>query len=575
MDNWRRLKKKFRDGSTEEVKKEAAWLLKYMIRYRRQICGYLALGIAGTLTGLVSGVTSKYLIDAVTGYRRELLIRMMGLMTLTGIGGILLNGITNRVLTRISLKVSREMLCEVFQKILSTQWECMNRYRSGDLLSRLHTDISVVSGSILGWMPSLATKLVHFIGSLAVICYFDPVMGAIAMASAPVTAFASKALIGRMRTFTRKMRAASSDMMEFSQESFSQIQTIKAFHLSDVFMNRLDSVQKGYIDTTLEYNLFSVRTSLLMSLLSMGVSLVCIAWGAYGLWTGRITYGTMTLFLQTAKALEADFSALIRLVPAAVSAATSAGRIMDITELPKEDEGDRENIAAIEREGGLCVELSDVCFSYDEERRILDHIQFSLSPGELTGIRGHSGSGKTTLLRILLGLVRIDKGKAVIRSASGREEALGAGTRGFFSYVPQGNTIFSGTLADNLRMMKPEASDEELREALITACAWEFVEQLPGGMYSVIGERGLGLSEGQSQRIAIARAVLNRSRILLLDEATSALDQDTGRRVLENLRQRLPDTACILVSHKAEALKTCGRVYILDGNGNMREEKKS
>lgn len=575
MNNWKRLKEKLRDGSAEEIKSEAAWILRYMLRYRKHICGYMVLGIAGTLTELASGVTSKYLIDAVTGYRKELLIRMMALMAFTGIGRILLNGVTSRVLTKISLKVNREMLCEVFQKILSTQWEYMKRYRSGDLLSRLHTDISVVSGSILGWMPSLVTKLVHFIGSLAVIFYFDPVMGAIAMASAPVTAFASKTLIGRMRSFSRKMRAASSNMMEFSQESFSQIQAIKAFHLSGVFMNRLDRVQNEYIDTTMEYNLFSVRTSLLMSLLSMCVSLGCIAWGAFRLWTGRITYGTMALFLQTAKTLEADFSALIRLVPSAVSATTSAGRIMDITELPKEEEGDRENITAMECEGELHVELSDVCFSYDGKRRVLDHIYFSLESGELTGIRGHSGSGKTTLLRILLGLVRIDGGKAVIRSASGREESLGAGTRDFFSYVPQGNTIFSGTLADNLRMMKPEASDEELREALRTACAWEFVEQLPEGMYSVIGERGLGLSEGQSQRIAIARAVLNRSRILLLDEATSALDQDTGRRVLENLRERLPDTACILVSHKAEALQLCGRVYILDGNGNMREVRNS
>ena len=370
-----------------------------------------------------------------------------------------------------------------------------------------------------------------------------------------------------MRYFNKKTREVSSDLMAFNEESFQSIQSIKAFDLIDLFNNKLIKMQNKYKEVSLDYNKFSIATSSFMSLVGMLVSYSCFGWGVYRLWTGHITYGTMTLFLQLSGTLSSSFNSLVGMVPSAISATTSAGRLMDFFDLPNEELLDDEKVQYIEKNTknkGLTVELSDVMFNYDENKVVFKDASIVANPGEIVALVGPSGEGKTTMVRILLALINIKKGKAVVRDIDGVECNISADSRKFFAYVPQGNTMFSGTVADNMRMVKEDATDEDIISALETACAYDFIKQLPDGIYSMVGEKGIGFSEGQAQRLSIARALLRRSPILILDEATSALDVYTERLVLKNIMDMGYARTCIVTTHRPSVLNLCDRVYKID-----------
>ncbi|MFR8317348.1 MAG: peptidase domain-containing ABC transporter [Catenibacillus sp.] len=558
--------KRFSTGQLKEMRAEACWILKYVLKYKKAVLFYMFVGVSGTLMRLAGSLTSKYVIDAVTLHKAGLLLFMAVLFALTGLGRIVMNGMMTRMLARISLTVNQEILGDVYERILCVQWDAMNRYHSGDLLNRINADVSAVSGSVLGWFPSLITKSVHFLGSFIIIFYYDPIMALIALASAPVTVLLSRTLLKSMRTYNKKMRQAAGDLMSFTDESFQKLQTIKSLNLIDLFKERLKAVQGQYKDIALDYNEFSVRTSVMMSVLGMGISFACMGWGVYRLWTGFITYGTMAMFLQLARSLSADFSALVKMVPSAVGALTSAGRIMEVTDLPEEDGGNQAVIEAVaaEADQGLSVILENVCYAYPECEPVLENLNFQASSGEVVALVGASGSGKTTLLRLILGIIKAQSGNAGLYNNDGTSVPLSGGTRRLMAYVPQGNTLFSGSIADNLRMAAPNASDRELEMVLRSACAWDFVCKLPDGMYSIIGENGQGFSEGQAQRIAIARALLKRAPVILLDEATSALDETTEQKLLENIREYISNCTCIIVTHRTSILKICTRVYHME-----------
>ena len=282
----------------------------------------------------------------------------------------------------------------------------------------------------------------------------------------------------------------------------------------------------------------------------------------YLLWSGRIVYGTMTLFLSQSAKLSTTFRSLVGVVPAFLTSAVSARRIRELTELAREPR----IVGGVDvGQGGFSVCMEDVHFSYGGEP-VVRNAQFLARPGEIVALVGPSGGGKTTMLRLMLGLVRPGQGRVYLRSADGVETAAGMDVRPLIAYVPQGNTVLSGTIADNLRLVRPEATEEEMERALRLACAWDFVSRMPQGLESSVGERGRGLSEGQAQRLAIARAILKDAPVLLLDEATSALDVATERQVLRSIVAGCPDKTCIITTHRPTVLGLCGRVYrVLDG----------
>lgn len=578
MEFIKKVIKKIKDGMLQEMYEETKWMYTYAKKYKFQIVFYICLGIMTTLMGLASSVGSKYLIDAVTGQDTGNIALIAIFIVSMGLFSIGINAVTTMISARINIKVNNEIQAEVYDKILVADWISMKEFHSGDLLNRLNGDVNTVASSILSWIPSLITRGVQFLGILAIILYYDPTMAVIALGSAPVMVIVSKTLMKKMRNYNKRMREVSSEVMSFNEESFQNIQSVKAFDLVEFFSNRLRNVQQNYKDVYLDYNKFSVYTSSFMSVVGMFVAYACFGWGVYRLWTGHITFGTMTLFVQLSSQLSSSFKSLVSLVPSAISATTSAGRIMEFFKIKNETKLDDEKVRLIQNNTqgkGLSVELEDVNFSYNSTKIVFKNANIVANPGEIVALVGPSGEGKTTMVRLLLGLINAKSGSAVIKDINGISCKISSETRRFFAYVPQGNTIFSGTIADNMRMVKPDASDDEIIDALKTACAYDFVKKLPQGINSKVGERGGGFSEGQAQRISIARALLRKSPILLLDEATSALDVFTERQVLRNIMNSGYARTCIVTTHRPSVLTMCDRVYRIDsGDVSDIDEKE-
>ena len=563
MALFQKIKQRIRDGALREFVQEVKWLWQYIRRYRAAVLIHILLGVLGILMSLASSVASKFLIDAVTGYHIGTIggaaAAMVGMM----LGNIAMRSISSRVGAVLNVRIQNEVQAEVYGRILSTDWESVEQFRSGDLLNRLNSDAGAVSGSVTGFIPSFVASLVQFVGAFGIMLYYDPTMAVIALLGVPVSVICSRVMVGRMRRYNQQMKAIHSDVISFQEDSFENLTSIKSFGITAQFCRKMEQLQKVYKDAYLDYNLFSVYTSAFMSVVSMAVSAGCFGWGVYRLWSGTISYGSLTMFLQLASTLGGAFSSLIGLVPSAISVSTSAGRIMSVVQLPRETCAEADGIL---HETDVTAHLSGVCFAYQTGERVLQDIDLTAAPGELVAISGPSGSGKTTILRLLLGLVSPQNGTAEVIGGSGRHYTASAATRAAFAYVPQGNSIFTGTIADNLRLIKPEATDEELEDALKIACAYQFVNELPGGLQYRVGGRGKGLSEGQAQRIAVARAILRRAPVLLLDEATSALDEQTEEQMLCNLMQSGVVRTCIVVTHRPSTRKFCTSSYaVCDG----------
>ena len=568
MGLYHEIKQKIDSGKADFLS-EIQWLWQYVCRYKGTILIHILLGVLGILMGLGSSVASKFLIDAVTGYKSGTIGLAAALMIGMQLGNIAMKSMASRVGAVINIRVQNEIQAEIYDRILATNWEAVEQFRSGDLLNRLNSDAGTVANGVTSFIPSLISGTVQFLGAFCIILFYDPAMALIALLGVPFSALASRLLIRRMRDHNRSMKAIHSDVMSFEEDSFQNLTSIKAFGITELFFGKMAAMQQKYRDTYLDYNRFSVRTSALMSLMGMVVSAACFGWGAFRLWSGVITYGVMTMFLQLASMLGSACSSLIGLVPTAISISTSAGRIMAVVQLPSESPAVE---PAFQQEHAFSIQLENVRFSYQSSASVLHAASLTARPGELVALTGPSGEGKTTMLRILLGLVQPQQGTAELIGESGRRYTLSAGTRTAFGYVPQGNSMFAGTIADNLRLTKPDATDAELEAVLRIACAYEFVQELPGGLYYTVGGHGKGLSEGQAQRIAVARALLRRAPILLLDEATSALDQETEQRMLQNLMKSGMVRTCILVTHRPGSKQFCSRSYYIC-QGQIYEEK--
>ena len=418
----RKLRDRLQGATLHDLWVETRWVLHHSKRYRRSIAAYVLLGIASIALSLLSSLSSRELINAIVylqGGGRRVLFCGVTVVLLAG-STIVLNALVSRFSAKINLRIGNELRAEVFGMFLNTDWESLQQFHSGDLLSRINTDVSNVAGSVLGWIPSLILRLTQFLASLAVILVYDPTMAVLALLSAPVTLLLSRPLVGKMRSFNRDMRAVGSEMTAFQEETLQNIPAIKAFHLVDAFRERLDRVQERYYDTGIAFQRFSILTSSFLSSCGMLVSYLCLGWGAYRLWQGRIDFGTMVLFLQLASYLSSSLSALIHLVPSAIEASVSARRIMSVLELPRERLDHPERAQRLVREGvPLALSLQGLEFSYQGRAPVLKQLDLQVQPHEMIAIVGPSGSGKTTLFRLLLGLLHPTGGSAVLTGGGG------------------------------------------------------------------------------------------------------------------------------------------------------------
>lgn len=567
MHFFKKVSKKFQKEHLRELYRELRWMWQYIRRYRLSLIFYTAAGLLGTALSLGISVVSKYLIDAVLAQRTDGVGRMALLMTVLALGSIAASALISRISAKITVEVQNEMRAELFEQILCSRWEGLHSYSTGDLLNRLNSDMNIVSENVISWIPSVVVRGGQFFGILALILYYDPTMALLALISTPAAMLISRLLLLRLRHYSKAMREISSDMMSFENDTFQNIQTLKAFGLMDIFSSKMKDIQKTYREKMMDYNKFSIFVSSYLSAAGMVVSYLCFGWSIYRLWGGFITAGTMTMFLQLSTRLSTSFNGLVQMIPKLVNASTSAGRLMELSGMARETLQDPQAEKLQLHTGALQLCCTDLTFSYSKEEPVFDHMNFSVKSGEIAAIIGPSGEGKTTLVRLLLGMLLPDEGSVEVRWNAQDSCRLSAATRSCFSYVPQGNTLFMGTIEENLRLAKPDASEAEMTDALRSACAWEFVSQFPAGLKYRIGEHGAGLSEGQAQRLAIARAILRDAPIMLLDEATSALDPGTEAKVLRQIITSDSRKLCIVITHRMGVLSLCDKIYELKESG--------
>lgn len=563
-----RIIRRIREGRLQELIAQWAWMAHYIRRYWLLIGGYTLLNMTGSALGLLTTMASRSLVDSVTGHNSGMLGFAAAAYVGVGVGQIFITAIRSRTSLKINLHITNGIRLDIFDQVIQTDWEALSEYRPGDLQYRLNGDVMVVINNILTFIPSLASMLISFGGAFVVMVQNDPTMAVIALCGAPISLLVSRYNILKMREYQRKSQEFASKNVSFNQEIFQNMQTIKAFGLVDTFTDRYKEQQKESVRIQLDRNKYQQLGNIMTSLVGQVIGYACYGFAIFRLWQGQVSYGTMTMLVGMAGSLRGSFSSVVNLVPSAIRAGISAGRIMEITDLPREmvtDSPKLRRMRAAARETGVLVAMRGVTAGYTGSKPIYTNAEFRAAPGEIIGLVGPSGLGKTTTLKLLLGLLHPRAGQVTVACGGEAPEPVSAATRQLFSYIPQGNTLFSGTIADNVRLMRPNATDEEVERALQAACAWDFVAELEDGLATDVRDNGQRLSEGQKQRISIARAILADAPVLLLDEATSALDVATERKVLRKIIRHDPRRTVIVTAHRPSVFAQCNRVYLVGG----------
>lgn len=551
------------------LKDELLWLFSLSRCYKKEIFAVTVLSVIGTVFSLTTSLCLKYVIDIVTGtLNQSILIVVLAAVAML-LGSIFLSAITSRITTKVNVKIQNELQLQVYGTIFNAQWESLREYRKGDLINRINSDASLIASGAVSWWPTVITFAAKFIYTFVLIVMNDPIMAAIALMSAPVSALLSRFMIRKMHNHSLKVKELSADIMSYQEDSFQNLQYIKSFGISDVINKRLIKKQQEYKEESLNYNKVTVLMNIIMGLVGITVTFVSYAWGIYRLWEGFITYGTMVMFLQLTLTLSNSFNSILSVIPTTINLGTSAARIISLENLPEEKStptAEEKKFINNNFKSGVSINCSSLSFSYSDKpsERVLKNAGFSAGIGETIAIIGGSGIGKTTFFRLLLGLLEPTEGEITFKGNNNETIKAGPSTRELIAYVPQGNTIISGTVAENLRLIKKDATDEEIITALKLSCAYDFVSKLPQGINSQIGESGNGFSEGQIQRISIARALIKDAPVLLFDEVTSALDEETEGRLLHNIQTHFKNKTIIFVTHKLNALDISDKVYKID-----------
>ena len=548
------LRSLFQGDTLRSTLRDWKWILSFTRSHWLGVAGLTLLGLLSSALNLLSGVITKNLIDSIITLNKERLIPMTVLMVASAALGVAFQCLSSRYSARLSTAMHQQVQRHTFERMIHSDWMSVRRFSTGDLLNRFSTDIGTISGCAMTFLPNVIVQLFTVVGTFGLIVYYDPMMALICLVSTPVLFLASRSLLRRQRDYNVRLRTVSSDMTGFQSETFRNLDTLKGFGIEGAVTDQLLQWQKKEKDVILEHNRFTIRTHALLTTLSTLVQYAAMAYCIVRLWQGQMILSTMTFFLQQRGALQNAFSGLIGQIPRIITGSVAAERIRELSELPQDPAPTDELPTPWCR-----IRLEGVSAAYEDGVQVLDNISLTAGPGEIIALVGPSGEGKTTLLRLLLGLMQPLEGTMELTDARGTVHTLGTQTRRYFSYVPQGNTLLAGSIAQNLRMVNPGASDGEIIAALEGACAWEFVSQMPGTIHAKLGEGGLGLSEGQAQRIAIARALMRKAPAMLLDEITSALDMDTEQKVLQYLMNL--GVTCIVSTHRPSVLTMCTRAY--------------
>lgn len=566
-----RLKRLFEIPDNHFTAKEIfRWLWRVLQGNRLQAVLNATIGLFGVALGLASVWAMQRAIDIASGMLAGSLYIAVGVMAALILGELAVG--ISRVWVRniLGVKAQNRMQQRVLARLLRSEWRGREAMHSGDIINRLEQDVKTVVTFLTETLPSTVSTVAMFVGAFFYLFQMDTWLAITTVAILPVFILVSRVYIAYMRRYNRKVRDTDSLIQSLLTETMQHRMLVKTMEADEQMLDRLNNTQQTLRQWVRKRTAFSVASNFFLNLgFSIGF-LVAFLWGALRLYAGTLTFGGMTAFLQLVNRIQGPARDLAKLVPSFVSVFTAAERLMELEDIPEEPQGDSCMVPA-----PCGIRFEQVTFNYGApgQQPALRDFSVDFKPGTCTAVMGETGTGKTTLIRLLLALVKPQKGEISIYSSETSNTCPTSSTsqtsfsslsplhRCNFVYVPQGNTLLSGTLRENLQLGNPQASDEQMMDALQMACAG-FVEELPDGLDTRFSEQGGGLSEGQAQRIAIARALLRPGSIMLLDEATSALDAETEKKVLENILSDHRRTV-IFVTHRPAVIDYCDQVITI------------
>ena len=540
------------------IKRLVLWLWQNSKGARRQALTNTAIGLLDVACQLLWVLACKRAIDIATGIKD-------GSLLTTGIviAALMLIQIGSRALSRwihsvTGNKVRNRMRRDVFARLLRCDWLHLQRHHTGDLINRLEGDVAGITTLMTEVIPAAIVSATQLLASFTLLFTMSPLLAVAIFITLPICLAVSRVYVKKMRKLNREVRDSDSRIQSVLQESLQHKELIKSLEQNDSTEKQLSELQERLQDQVANRTKFSLGAYSLIQLGFAAGYVIAFMWGADSLRDGMITYGTMAAYLQLVGLIQRPTMELSRYVPGIVSSLTAAERLYELEDIPIERQGD-----AVMLKETAGVRFKNVTFRYEDDKRlILNNFSFDFPPNSCTAIVGETGAGKTTLIRLLIALINPQGGSIELYDGIEKHESSTL-TRRNFVYIPQGNSLVSGTIRDNLLMGNPDATEEEMRKALHIACA-EYVFDLPEGIDSPITERGGGLSEGQAQRIAVARSILRPGSILILDEVTSALDEATEQEMLKRLTQSLIGKTLIFVTHRPAVMEYCTQVLKIE-----------
>ncbi len=527
-----------------------AWLWEAWRGNRLQAVLNALIGVADVVLSLAQVWAVKHAIDVASGADTGSIYWAVGIMAALILGNFAINISGVWVRNILGIRAQNRMQQQMLNRIMQSEWHSKAHHHSGDILNRLEIDVSNVVTFLTETIPNTLSVLMMFIGAFFCLFAMDKTLAVILVAIIPLFLAVSKIYMQQMRRLTREVRDSDSRVQAVMQETIQHRMVIKTLEACNDMVQRLENTQAKLRENVVRRTSFSIFSNFIINFgFALGY-LIAFLWAAIRMSAGTLTFGGMTAFLQLVNKIQSPARNLTKLAPAFVSVFTAAERLMELAAEPLEEQGEPITV------GAPCgILLENVTYKYEDgTKNVISNLSFDFRPGSCTAILGETGAGKTTLVRMLLALMKPKEGRIVLYNDM-EEHTLSPRMRCNFVYVPQGNTLMSGTIRENLRLGKPSATDEEMKEALLMSCA-DFVFSLPDGLSTKCGEQGGGLSEGQAQRIAIARALLRDKHIMVFDEATSALDGDTECRLLGNILDNNSRTV-IFITHRPAVLQYC------------------
>ncbi len=549
------------------------WIIK---NGKKQIPQIIILSISNMILALVStglALVSKYAIDAAQKaanaksdlefvHYRNLIILFGAAILLIILGRLFLRIFAQSLTIKVQASMEMQMRTNLFNTILVKKYDKINSYHSGELMNRMTSDTKIVTDGIATIVPNMLYFITQFVGAFVVLILFDWKFTMVFIVAGIVISAVTLLFRGKLKSLHKEVQETDGRVRSFFQEAIESILVVKTFGVEETFGKKGDELQNINYNAKMKRRRISICANAGFSFVFNMGYLLALVWCALKVCANTMTYGTLTAVLQLISQIQTPFVNITKVVPQYYSILASAERIMEIEEIEVEQNSGEQISVKPFYECFQKAGFEGIHFNYGRES-VLEEGEAWFCKGDFVAIRGISGIGKSTLMKMLLGVFQPSSGHIRLYKDNGEYVEAGPETRGLFSYVPQGNYLFSGTLRENILLINPYAEEKEINEALEISDIKDFVQSLPEGLDTVIGEKGLGISEGQAQRLAIARALLSNAPILLLDEATSALDAETEQNVLKRIKS-LNQKTCIIITHKAAALDVCNKEFVIE-----------